>query len=456
MLLQFSISNFKSFHTEVLLNLIPAKSRIHPDHILKSEEHGRKVKTLPIAVLYGANASGKSNLVKAISFARKLILEGTRAEKPINVTPFRLGTDSISKPSRFEFVLKHEGTLYTYGFSATEHTIHEEWLFAVVKQKEIRLFERITKDGRTVVEAGDTLATNQNEHERLKFVAEGTRPNQLFLTEAIERNVEALKPLWLWFRNYLIIINPDGKYQRLILRARGEDQFKLFLTDFLHLADTGIEGIQIKEKDFDLNHDLPSDISESSRKYALNGLTKTPEHSVFFHKAREFFALQQKADGGTKMLSMETQHRHEDGTLVNFNTSDESDGTHRMMHLAPALIDKPDAENTYIIDELDRSMHPLLTRLFIETFLREIKEEKSRNQMIVTTHETCLLDLDLLRRDEIWFVEKDKKSASQLTSLAEFKYQVRADLKVAKGYLNGRFGAIPFIGDIRQLLRRGR
>jgi hypothetical protein len=124
------------------------------------------------------------------------------------------------------------------------------------------------------------------------------------------------------------------------------------------------------------------------------------------------------------------------------------------MHLLPALYDSLNAEKVFVIDELDRSMHPLLCRLYVEAFLRGVKKGKCRGQMIVTTHETALLDLDLLRRDEIWFVEKDKNGASHLSSLAEFK-PIRADLKISKGYLNGRFGAIPFLGDVRRLFPKG-
>ena len=148
-------------------------------------------------------------------------------------------------------------------------------------------------------------------------------------------------------------------------------------------------------------------------------------------------------------MQLKTKHRHEAGQLVDFAIDEESDGTQRLINLIPALfILKKNPENVIFLDELDRRLHPLLSRQFLE-FSLHCKTQESRNQLIFTTHDTNLLDLDLLRRDEIWFVEKNSKGASHLYSLAEFK--IKPDLKIEKGYLNGRFGAIPFFGDIRSL-----
>lgn len=412
MLLQFMVENFRSFRDEVVLNMVPAKDKIHPEHVLKAEEKGRKTKALPLAVLYGANASGKSNLVQAMRFAKKLIVEGTRSDKPIGTVPFRLSPEAAGKPSRFEFVLKHEDVLYTYGFAVTDREVKEEWLFAVFQKQEVRLFERVTEDGKVQVEFGDKIAETHDEKQRLNFVAAGTRPNQLFLTEAGERNVEGIKGLISWFRHCLTIIGPDTNYWDLVQRAHRDERFVQFLSTFLRVADTGINGVNVRAANVGVGSD--------------------------------------SSDGA--VLSLKTMHKSSDGSDVPFETMDESDGTNRMINLALVLFDLQSTEKVYVIDDLNRSMHPLMCRLCVEAFLRGIKEEKSHGQIILTTHETCLLDFDLLRRDEIWFAEKDKLGSTHLTSLAE--YEVRADLKVDKGYLNGRFGAIPFVGDIRDLLRK--
>lgn len=454
MLIQFSVGNFRSFNQEVLLNLIPTKKdKLHHGHIIRSEETGIKTKALPLAIFYGANASGKSNLVKAMSFAKKLIVKGTRGDQEIGVTPFLLSNNKTDEPSHFEFIFKHKGVLYTYGFKTTKKEIKEEWLFAVFSKKEVRLFERISENGKVKIEFGDKFSGTKNDKQRLEFVAAGTRPNQLFLTEAFERNVEWIKQVMNWFREYLVIIFPAAEFGRLILFAQKDIQFKNFLVDILRLTDTGIDNIQINEMEFDFIKNLPDEMSENERQAIQALLDKDPDHHLEFNKKHQFIAIQKKEDGATKFVSMGTQHKRSDGTTVNFDTRDESDGTHRMIHLIPALYDLQSADKLYVIDELDRSLHPLLSRLIIESFLKMIETQKSKGQIILTTHETCLLDLEILRQDEIWFIEKDKENSSQITSLADFN--IRGDLKISKGYINGRFGAIPFLGNIEQLFLQG-
>jgi AAA15 family ATPase/GTPase len=448
MLLQFLVENFRSFQKETILNLAPVKSRIHPGHILESKSQGAKARALPLAVFYGANAAGKSNLIRAMDFARRLIIEGTRGEDAIGTIPFRLGDEKNGKPSRFEFVLKHEGVLYTYGFAVTSREVAEEWLFATFDSKEAKLFERLTVDGKAKIEFGGKLARLREERNRLGFVAEGTRPNQLFLTEANERNVEMLKPLMRWFRDHLMIIWPDALYSPLVLRAHQDRSFTEFLSAFLRIADTGIQSINLGSTDADR---VFLTLPEEARKSLLESLDRNPDHSLAFGDKNSFFTLHREGDHSVKLLTLKMTHKTARGNEVAFDAVDESDGTHRMMHLAPALFDLRTADRVYVIDELDRSMHPLICRLFVQAFLRSIESGESQGQIILTTHETSLLDLDILRRDEIWFAEKDEECSSRLTSLAEFK--VRKDLSIDKGYINGRFGAIPFLGDIQSLNR---
>lgn len=447
MLLTFSVENFRSFYSEETLNLIPGKSRIHPDHVLKDEHQGRAVSALPLAMLYGANASGKSNLIQAMAFAKKLIVQGTRGEETIGVVPFRLNPVAAGENSRFEFVIKHDGVIYTYGFATDARQVKEEWLFAVYQKQETRLFERITENGAARVEVGARLASGKVEKQRLQFVAAGTRPNQLFLTEANERNVDALKPIMRWFRDHLHIIGPDDEYKPLILRVHGDKQFTDWLSSFLTAADTGVRGIDLHSEKLDENRFLEG-IPNDLKQVLFDAMERSPGRSVVVSAGRSFFALRQKQDK-TTVLSLRTKHQGANGEFIAFDTSDESDGTHRLMHLAPALLDLQSSNDVYVVDELDRSLHPLLCRLYLETFLRGVTEFKTQGQMILTTHEASLLDLDLLRRDEIWFVEKDPNGASHLATLAEFS--VREDLKINKGYLNGRFGAIPFLGNTDRL-----
>jgi AAA15 family ATPase/GTPase len=257
-----------------------------------------------------------------------------------------------------------------------------------------------------------------------------------------------LKPLMRWFRDHLMIIWPDALYSPLVLRAHQDRSFTEFLSAFLRIADTGIQSINLGSTDADR---VFLALPEEARKSLLESLDRNPDHSLAFGDKNSFFTLHREGDHSVKLLTLKMTHKTARGNEVAFDAVDESDGTHRMMHLAPALFDLRTADRVYVIDELDRSMHPLICRLFVQAFLRSIESGESQGQIILTTHETSLLDLDILRRDEIWFAEKDEECSSRLTSLAEFK--VRKDLSIDKGYINGRFGAIPFLGDIQSLNR---
>lgn len=451
MLLQFAVENYRSFNSEVVLNMAPAKSRIHKDHVLTSDDD-EKIKALPFAVFYGANASGKSNLIKAISFARDFIINGTRGDDGIDTVPFRLDDKTVDQPSKFEFVFKHEGILYSYGFKTTTRLVSEEWLFAEPGKgkKEVKVFERITKNDKTKVVTGNYLNNRGgDEKKRLQFVAEGTRPNQLFLTEAIERNVEKLKPVMQWFRNHIRIILPESEYLQLIERSRSDKKFVSFLETLLKQADVGIQGVSTISEPLDLERQFP-EMSPKDKKELHDYIEKGMNVNLT-NGSKMFCVSAENQKNNPLLVTLKMQHKVNNKQIIEFDAGDESDGTLRMMHLAPPILGLTQDERLVIIDELDRSLHPALCRYFVDAFLKTSLSTKSRAQLIVTTHQTCLLDLELLRRDEIWFVEKDQEGASRLTSLAEFK--PREDLKIDKGYLQGRFGAIPFLGDPRKLIQ---
>ena len=159
----------------------------------------------------------------------------------------------------------------------------------------------------------------------------------------------------------------------------------------------------------------------------------------------------ERGDGkGFRVARLVAEHRDDSGQPVAFSLSDESDGTRRVLDLLPALYQAKGGRRVFVIDEIDRSLHPLLAKKFLEFFLR--LDSRERGQMILTTHEANLMDLELLRRDEIWFTEKNRASETSVYSLSDFN--IRTDLKVAKGYLQGRFGAIPFLGDIDRLAEK--
>ncbi|SEH08669.1 AAA family ATPase [Candidatus Venteria ishoeyi] len=437
MLLQFSLANHLCFAEEQTLSLVASKEDKHPGHLLMPRP-AYKHKVLRTAALYGANAHGKTKLIEAIEFAQDLIVNGRKLEQPIQVKPFRLNPELLQQPSRFEFVIFFEGVEYTYGFVVNRKQVLEEWLFARPKTQEVRYFERISKpDGEVVVEFGASLKPKKaKDKQYLDFVARGTQENQLFLTEAVNRKTDKLKPVYTWFSKILTVISADRPFQPIERRAHKEESFIQFMGDFLNLAGTGISGISTEEERIDLN-----DVSKDLREELEN--LKEGQTLSFSSSDGDSFVMYLNADNDPIILRLKTHHEDSHGMLVNFDFSEESSGTQRLMQILPMLADLEQRHKVYIIDELDRKLHPFLSKLFVQSFLE--KGKNIHSQLVFSTHETHLLDQALLRRDEIWFVEKDQHGASHLYSLADFK--IRPDLKVEKGYLQGRFGAIPFIGD---------
>jgi AAA15 family ATPase/GTPase len=456
MLIQFTIENFLSFRDEVTFSMVAVNSdNQHSDHLAQNEAgEGRSV--LPIAAIYGANAAGKSNLIKAINFVKELVVEGTRTNQSIPVTPFKL-SDHGKKGSKFELIFTYQGSQYSYGFKLNKEQILEEWLYGIPKGKktEVKYFERITSTStkkETNVEFGTLLkgrspakGVSSKRHLNLEFIAAGTRYNQLFLTEAIDRSINILMPVFDWFKKALTVILAEAVFSDLEIGVDGNESFTDFLSKFLNSAGTGIDSIATEkvELDFDRHFlDMPKSIKDDLVKELDTSSEVMVENSLGGR-----FLVYKDPDNKPFIMRLSTRHRNEDGSLVDFSIQEESEGTQRLIHLIPSLFMlKQKNEKVIFIDELDRRLHPLLSRYFVES---AINCRSKGNQLIFTTHDTNLLDLDLLRRDEIWFVEKKKNGVSDCYSLAEFK--IRPDLKIEKGYLNARFGAIPFFGNPKDL-----
>ena len=453
MLIEFTVQNYTSFKDETTISLIPTKSRTMKDHVI-SDLDGKSCHVLPLAVIYGANASGKTNLVKAISFMRKIILSGIKPDRSTGVIPHKLDSESEKKPTRMEIIFKHKGVLYTYGFVLTPEKIMEEWLFGYYTNQESKIFERITNDdNETKVDPGNKLTSDVQKADFIKFVAQGTRPNQLFLTEAHERNIKIIAPVIDWFRNSLHIVTPNTEYSLLTLRAHKEKNFIDYLSKFLRNVDTGIKKIRCDTEEFvPEKHliELPPDM----RKQIMDDLDAKKANNIFIQGPTNSFTILSEAEGGIDkrtFIRLRTEHERKDGTNTYFDTIDESDGTRRLMDLIPMLFDIWETKKVYIIDELDRSLHTHLSRLYIQTIIAGIKNHGTGGQFIVTTHDTNLLDRNLLRKDEIYFIEKDKLGVSHLSSLTDFN--ISEGLNYENGYLNGRFGGIPFIGNVHELLK---
>lgn len=440
MLYQFIVENYKTFRDETILNLAAASYDEHSHHVCNG--FAKDTRLLKTSAIYGANASGKTNLVKAISFSKQLIIEGTTGDMSIPVHHFRLNEKCRHAPSRFEFIFEAEKKVYHYGFVLFPDKILEEWLVDVTKKKEQVIFERTLTGDKTTVDPGKKFFKSKDDKQLIKFIARTTRVNQLFLKEAFEKNVDQIKPAFKWFAESLQIVPALAEYRLLEIRTKDDETFSNFLGRVLKDVGTGIDSIVAESLDMDFEKYLP-ELTVKERELITNQIRKD-EGAVTIDDGRgSKYIIHHDAEKGPQLLQLKAMHKDEDGELVAFDLKEESEGTRRFLNLLPILYDNQSEDRVYIVDELDRRMHPHLVRAFLELFLNHTK---SRSQLIFTTHNVNLLDQDLLRRDEIWFIEKNlEKGYSDLYALTEHK--VRKDLKLDKAYMHGRFGAIPKIKE---------
>jgi hypothetical protein len=436
MIVSFSVANFRSFSSEETLSLVASNrlSGSHDDHTVPIPDSKERV--LRTAVLYGANGAGKSNLFKALRYFRWLVLTTRPKESGTGREPFRFAGPPIA-PSTFDLQFIAAGKLYRFGFKADDERITEEWLFQIVGNRQKLLYERTTdQNGQVEINAEGLKGAG----EKVKaLVTVGGPPNQSFLStlnvtlDAADFG-EELGHVLDWFKRGLNLVGPDEP-ARSGRRLNQDPAFLSFAGNFLRSASTGVNRLEVLRKDAsgDADSSIIQDLVEGK-----------------WIQTRDGQELLIERQGGQRIhrIRIQAVHEHEPGKVVRLDLAEESDGTRRLLDLIWALHRLRTADGTFFIDEIDRSLHPMLVREFLEFFLKA--HDRATGQLIVTTHESNLLDQDLLRRDEIWFAEKDQSAATRLYSLLDFK--VRNDLEIRKHYLQGRFGAVPFLGNLDNLL----
>jgi uncharacterized protein len=433
MLIRFRVCNFLSFKEEVELSMVAGKVQQHPEQVVRKTTN-KGVDLLRASLIYGANASGKSNLVKAIDFARFMVLVGVRAKSSIPRKPYKLNELCSTEPSKFEFEIQFKEKIYVYGFELDSKRIQGEWLREIHPSSEKILFQRTTsKDDKNTVEFG--LKVSKRDLDLLNLIAQGTPPNRLFLQESIERNINYFADVFNWFHDVLLIIYPSSLHYLGQISSGSVGNFSNLLIEYLQHFNTGVCGYYLQPIEEPTLEIPKENLEELEQK-----LDNNENASIIDPKGQRYF-VKKEAD---HLVVHKLLLHHRDITCerdVPFNMDEESDGTLRLLDLIPILNTSEDYRNgVVIIDELDRSLHPNLSYEFISLILKN----DTQKQIIVTTHEANLLDLDLVRRDEIWFVEKDSTGASKVYSLEEFS--PRYDKDIRKGYMLGRFGAIPMLG----------
>jgi AAA15 family ATPase/GTPase len=415
MLLDFRVKNFRSLRDEQTLSLVAAKDRSLQE--LNTMPSGIKAAPtlLRSVAIYGPNAGGKSNLIKALQYMRAVVAESASVMQPgqtFNVQPFRLDALSVAQPTEFDISFVLDGVRHQYGFELTAQRVTREYLLVYKAFKPQQWFERHydAASGRDVYDFGVGLKGP-------KSVWEGaTRPNALFLSMAVQLNSEQLQPVFAWFLNQLAIFNeitPLGQHFSVDMLRKPEG--KRAICDFLTSADISISDIEVVTR-------------------------KVSGQAVHFDMAAGKTEVRNEEQEVNELLF---HHVTEQGKAV-FSLGDESMGTRNLLFLTGPVLDILNKGMVLVVDELDSSLHPLLVRRLVELFQNPVVNQKGA-QLIFTTHDTSLLDPDLFRRDQIWFVEKDRDQASKLYPLSDFS--PRKNEALERGYLMGRYGALPFLGD---------
>jgi uncharacterized protein len=423
MLIEFTVGNYRSFKEPITFSMAAAKivsknKLVDQNNTFVIDPDTRLLKS---AAIYGANASGKSNLVQAINFMSKFVLQSsthTQVTELIDVEEFRLSAESIGKPSLFECVFIVDGKQYRYGFEADKNKVVSEWLFWVPSIREAKLFVRDLES----IELSAAFKEGKGLFER-------TRKNALFLSVVAQFNGQIAQKILTWFKNLHVLwgIN-DMTYRPFTLENFNDNSYKQDIVQFIKRLDLGIDDIEIEIVDL-TDKSLPSTLPEAIRS-ALLGLME-PKLIIIktIHKKYD-------EDGNSSQEYFDIDHH-------------ESEGTKKLFSIAGPLIDTLRNGTILVVDELDARLHPLLTCSILDMF--HSKEMNPHNaQIIFTTHDTNLLNSDIFRRDQIWFTEKDKMGFSSLYSLAEYK--IRNDASFEKDYIKGKYGAIPFLGDVSRVI----
>ncbi len=436
MLIRFTVENYRSFNERQVFSMAAGKHTRHKEQVVVA--NGKRL--LKAGVVFGANASGKSNLIKAINFGKNVALKGIKNSMTMN-RHFRIDPIAINRPGVFQYDFLSNGHIYSYGFaiSYTKNIFLSEWLYLCDDNKEICIFDRA--EGESI--STDLSFTNAEDEQRFTIYADDVTDNTSFLAEICSHKLKDIEEfdsffdVLDWFTS-LIIIFPQTKYKDLgqLFKNDENDSFGKLLNYF----DTGIEEVITAVKPIeevlaflpdniknDVIHDIQEGFDEDNKKAITVDVTIIGKRFSFTKK-----------DG--VIVGSQLTMNHGNPTDL-FELDDESDGTRRLFDLIP-LYQKGKANYVIFVDEIDRSFHTKLTLEFLQKFFEKTKGIKS--QIIVTLHDSNVMNLNILRQDEIWFVERKEDHSSEIYSLNKFKE--RFDHSVAKDYLLGRYGAVPNFG----------
>ena len=407
MLVEFSVANFRSIKEEVRLSLVAGPGKEHADSILTAESRAetaaRPLRLLPSAAIYGANAAGKTNVIRGLKTMHDIVLGsapsrvlGSAARGPaeLPVTPFRFDPACSDQPTAFEVMCIADGVRYQYGFRATRSEVTEEWLYAWPSGRLQVWFERRSGDttGEPSWKLGGKLTGDREVWKR------ATRPQALFLSTAVYFNSTQLRPIFDWFDERLHVGGVGGWSP--VFTVEYAKKYGANVLGYLAAADLALAGLRIVEKE------VPPD--------------QLPEEIEIF-----------------------LQHQPKDGQQGELDMDEESHGTQKMFALAGPWLDSLAEGNVIVFDELHDNLHPALVRFLVSRF-HDPTTNPHGAQLVFTTHDTSILDRDLFRSDQIWLCERNERLETSLFPLSDFRLR-RSIENLERAYLAGRFGALPYI-----------
>lgn len=413
MLVEFSVKNFMSIKDEITFSMVAGNGDENIENLIKDKKTGERY--LKSTAIYGANASGKTNFMRALTAAILMVRRSNSRninESLIEMKPFKFDSKTVNEPCEFKFVFIKNSIKYIYGFSADVNRIYTEYLYQYLSAKPSLIFERKNVD---------EYKFTQSEQSKLSELATKNTEKKLFLSTATAWNYQKTKDAYIWFSEDIDTYNDyenvsDYAFDKFANDKEGN--LKRFTINLLKQADILIKDYNFEIKDVNINSIV-----------AFNNI-KIPHENIV-----------------QKEVQISTFHEieNENGNKENYelDLQEESLGTQSLFFLSPVFKDAFENGKIVIVDEIDKSLHPLLVEFIVKLF-NDRETNKNNAQLIFNTHDTNLLSLDNFRRDQIWFVEKEpKKGTTDLYPLDDFS--VRKTENIQKGYLNGRYGAIPFL-----------
>ena len=435
MLIEFKVANYRSIGEEQVLSLIPApKQRDFPENIIQEDRY----ESLNAIGIYGNNASGKSNLLLSMSLLDRLVHLSARASSttPLPHEPFLLREGWQTKPTRFEITFILEKNRYRYGVEFVREEVVREWLYRKSQSREVALFIR---EGETI----DTGPGYKGNPKIIDAAVEATRKNALFLSTCDMLNVEEAKSIFQWFRNFHMINGLNTEDQAInTIALLNTSNFKNLINLYFHRLNLGIEGVEIMAKDFDPT-ELPENLPEGARSLIAEELKGKTGFTILTR--HQTYDKDGKPTGSQFTWKMDEK---------------ESAGTSKAFQISGPVFWALMNGGVLIIDEIEAKMHPKMTLDTIDLFLNK-ETNPHQAQLIFATHDTNLLTYSRLRRDQIYFAQKNKWESTEIYSLSDFVYigsndpskleKERPDTDKEKRYIEGRYGAIPMLGSVVDL-----